>query len=129
MVMKKFIFLASLLCLASILCHLHAQSINNKSWKAYIDAPINDTAILNIYADSSSITNVKGQVMVRHHCQISGDTLIIVDATEDQGCANIKGSYKISLTGKSFTLTPINDACAGRSQALVGRKWTEVIEK
>jgi hypothetical protein len=128
--MKKLILSVVFFCVALILCQLHAQSIANKSWKTYIDAPINDTVILNMYIDSSSITNTKGQVMVRHHCKISGDTLTIEDTgTEEQGCTGIKGSYKINYIDNGFTLTLISDECDGRSQALADRKWIEAIKK
>ena len=58
--MKKIILFVSLCCMVSAMSHLHAQSIINKSWKTYIADPINDTAIFHIYADSSLITNSKG---------------------------------------------------------------------
>lgn len=125
--MQKLILLAVLFCLASTGYQLQAQSISNKSWKTYIDSPINDTAFFNIYEDSSSITNAQGQVMVRHRCKITGDTLTIEDfGFEEQGCSGVKGSYKINLAANAFTLALINDECAGRAQALVGRKWIEV---
>jgi hypothetical protein len=124
--MRKLVLLAGFVCLASTMCQLHAQSINNKSWKTYFDAPISDTAIFNIYPDLSSITNSTGEVKVRHRCNITGDTLIIEDfITEQQGCPGIRGSYKINFSGDSFTLTLIDDSCAGRSHALAGRKWIE----
>jgi hypothetical protein len=122
--MRKTFLFTTLFCLASAMSQLHSQSIKNKSWKTYIGAPINDTAIFSIHQDSSTITNTAGQVMVRHHCRIIGDTLTIEDfGAEEQGCLGIKGSYKINLTGDSFTLTLINDSCDGRSQALAGRRW------
>lgn len=124
--MQKIILLGSFFCLSSALCQLRAQSISNKSWKTYIGAPINDTAIFNIYPDSSFITNSKGAIMVRFHSEIAGDTLSFVDfGTEEQGCPDIKGVYKINSTGDSFTLKLINDSCDGRSQALADRKWME----
>jgi len=124
--MQKLILFASFLLFASTISQLPAQTINNKSWKTYIDAPINDTAILNIYSDSSFITNVRGEVMVRHHCNIAGDTLTIEDYSGDQqGCPGIKGSYKINFTDDGFTLKSISDPCDGRSHALAGRKWIE----
>jgi hypothetical protein len=127
--MQKLLLFAGFFCFASKMCQLRAQSINNKSWKTYIDAPINDSAIFNIYADSSLITNLKGEVMVRNQCKIIGDTLTIIDfSTDEQGCPGITGSYKINFTNDSFTLTLISDACAGRSQALAGRKWIEAIK-
>jgi hypothetical protein len=128
--MQKLILFAGFFCVALTMSQLRAQSINNNSWKTYIDAPINDTAIFNIYADSTFITNLKGEVMVRHQCKVISDTLTIVDfSTDEQGCPGIKGSYKINFTNDSFTLTLISDSCAGRSQALAGRKWIEAIKK
>ena len=128
--MKKMIGLVSLCCVITAMSQLHAQSIINKSWKTYIADPINDTAIFHIYTDSSMITNMKGDVMVRNHFKITGDTLTIVDyGIEEQGCPDMKGRYRINVTGNSFTLTLINDECDGRSQALAGRKWTEASAK
>jgi hypothetical protein len=125
--MRRTILVAALFCLASGACKLEAQSIYNKRWKTYISAPINDTAFFNIYADSCFITNRSGQIMVRFHSKISGDTLSFVDyGPEEQGCPDIKGIYKINADGNSFTLTIIGDECEGRSQALVGRRWVEV---
>ena len=124
--MKKIILFAGILCLGSTVSHLHAQSINNRIWKAYIGDPINDTANFHIYSDSSFITNSKGEVVVHNHCKISGDTLTVVDyGAEEQGCPDMKGKYKIDLTGNSFTLTLIDDPCEGRAHALDSRKWTE----
>ena len=128
--MKKIILFVSLCCMVSAMSHLHAQSIINKSWKTYIADPINDTAIFHIYADSSLIANSKGEVMVRNHCKITGDTLTLVDyGTEEQGCPDMNGRYRIIVTGDSFTLTLINDECVGRSHALAGRKWTDATRK
>jgi hypothetical protein len=132
---KKFIMQKVILCamsflLTSTICQLHAQSITNKCWKSYIGSPINDTAFLYIYSDSSMITNSKGAVMVRQHCKISGDTLTILDfGTEEQGCADIKGMYKINFADDNFTLSVIDDACGGRPEAFTGRIWTEAIKK
>ena len=124
--MQKIILFTASLCLASATSKLHAQSIYDKRWKSYINAPINDTAFLNVYKDSSFITNGTGQVMVRFHSSISGDTLSLIDyGTEEQGCPNLKGVYKINVTADTFTLTLIGDECDGRSQALAGRKWIE----
>jgi hypothetical protein len=124
--MQKILLFTVLFYLASAMCQLRAQSIDNKKWKSYITAPINDTAFFNIYQDSSFINNGNGQVMVRFHSKINGDTLSFVDyGTEEQGCPDIKGIYKINVAGDAFTLTLINDECAGRSQALAGRKWVE----
>ena len=122
--MQKIILFTAFLCVGSAMCQ--AQSIDNKLWKSYIGAPINDTAFLKIYKDSSFITNSNGQVMVRFLSTITGDTLSFVDyGPEEQGCPDIKGAYKINFTGHIFTLTLINDSCDGRSQALADRKWME----
>jgi hypothetical protein len=124
--MQRIILLAASFCLASTTFKLEAQSIWNKRWKSYISAPINDTAFFNIYPDSSFIANNNGQVMVRFHSKISGDTLSFIDyGTEEQGCPDIKGMYKINTMRDAFTLTLIGDECDGRSQALAGRKWVE----
>jgi hypothetical protein len=128
--MQKIILLAGFFCLTSTMYQLRAQSINNRVWKTYIGAPINDTAIFHVYPDSSFITNNNGDVMVRFHSKISGDTLTILDfGTEEQGCPDVKGNYKVSYAENSLTLTLINDPCEGRSQALAGRKWIEATKK
>jgi len=124
--MQKIILFTALVCLGSATPKLHAQSICDKRWKSYINAPINDTAFLSVYKDSSFITNGTGQVMVHFHSSISGDTLSLIDyGTEEQGCPNLKGVYKINVIGDTFTLTLIGDECDGRSQALAGRNWVE----
>jgi hypothetical protein len=128
--MLKLILCTLSFLLTSAICRLHAQSITNKCWKSYIGSPINDTAFFYIYSDSSMITNSKGDVMVRQHCKISGDTLTILDfGTEEQGCADIEGSYKINLAHNSFTLSVIDDPCGGRPQAFTAGRWTEAIKK
>jgi hypothetical protein len=120
--MQKTIMLCGLLF--SLMCHLNAQSINN-TWKAYIADPINDTAIFHIDSDSSFIASAKGGFMIRTRCNISGDTLTILDyGTEQQSCPDAKGTYKIKSDGKSLTFTLIDDSCEGRARALAGRKWT-----
>src|ERR1051326_2950668 len=96
--MKKIILFVGLFCFV-LGSHLHAQSINNRNWKAYIGDPINDTANFHIHSDSSFITNSKGEIVVHNHCKITGDTLTVEDyGSEEQGCRDIKGKYKINLT-------------------------------
>ena len=124
--MKKLILSAGLFCLASSMCELRAQSINNKSWTTFIGAPINDSAIFHIYKDSSFITNTKGQVMVHFQTKITSDTITIVDyGPEEQGCTGVTGTYKINLAGDSFTLSMIKDECDGRSEALTNKTWRQ----
>ena len=128
--MQKLILFVVFFCSASAMCQLDAQSINNKIWTTYIGNPINDTAIFHISSDSSFITNAKGEVVVRNRCKISGDTLTVMEyGSENQGCPDVKGSYKINAGDHSFTLTAINDACDGRAQAIAGRRWMEATKK
>jgi hypothetical protein len=125
--MKKILLLGSLVLLTSIVSDLHAQSIDNKNWKAYLDAPINDTVTFHIRSDSSFVTNSSGQVVIRVHCMIAGDTLTIVNQDGvETGCPDQKGRYKINLKDDNLLLTVIDDACEGRSQALQGAKWKAV---
>lgn len=124
--MKKMILLVSIFCLASIASHVCAQSINNRNWNAYFGDPINDTLTLHVHSDSSFVTNSKGEVFLRTNCIINHDTLTLSDYGEgEHSCPDAKGKYKISLNGKSFILSLIDDPCDGRAQALNGAKWTE----
>jgi len=124
--MKKSILLFSFVFFVSALSHLHAQSINNKNWKAYLDTPINDTVIFHIQSDSSFVTNSNGDVVIRIHCTITGDTLIIVNQEADEhGCLGQQGKYKINFTGDNFTLALIEDPCEGRGHALQNVKWRD----
>ena len=122
--MKKVILATGLFLLASAVCHLQAQSINNKNWKAYLADPFNDTLTLHIQSDSSFVTTSSGEVLVQSKCKITGDTLSITDySTTQYSCPDATGIYKINLSGDSFTLTLIEDPCEGRAQALNGLKW------
>src|SRR4030095_8257340 len=122
--MKKIILFTGLILFASVLSHVDAQSIDHKNWKAYLDAPINDTVTFHIQADSSFVTKSNGDVAIRIRCMVLGDTLTIVNQDAEQhGCPDQKGKYKIDSTSDSFTLTQIEDECEGRSRALQGVKW------
>ena len=124
--MQKTIIFVGLFFLASAFSGIKAQSIDNKSWKTYISDPINDTVTFHIHSDSSFVTNSQGEVMVHNHCKISRDTLTVLDyGIEEMGCPDMKGVYKINLSGNSFTLTLIDDPCDGRSNALKDRKWAQ----
>lgn len=125
--MKKMILLAGIFCFAAIASQAYAQSINNRNWKAYFADPINDSLTLHVHSDSSFVTDSKGEVMLRTNCILSADTLTLADYSEgDHSCPDAKGKYKINLSGKTFTLSLIDDACEGRARALDGVKWTEV---
>lgn len=124
--MKKIILLTGIVLFASASC-LHAQSIDNKNWKAYLDAPINDTVTFHIQSDSSYVTNSNGDVVIRMRCFIAADTLTIINQEADEhGCPDQKGKYKINFKGKSFVLTAIEDACEGRAHALQSVEWNLV---
>lgn len=127
--MKKILLFAGFFCLASFVSHLDAQSIDNKNWRASFGDPINDTLTFHIHSDSSFVTNSKGEVMLRTNCIISGDTLTLSDYGSGEHTCPDMGKYKISVSGKSFSLTVINDPCEGRSQALNDVKWAEVPKK
>ncbi|HMG69060.1 MAG TPA: hypothetical protein VK588_15285 [Chitinophagaceae bacterium] len=127
--MKKIFLFAGFFCLASMLSHLDAQSINNKSWWASFGDPINDTLTFHIHSDSSFVTTSKGDVMLRTNCIISGDTLTLSDyGTGEHTCPDM-GKYKINMKGNIFSLTVITDPCEGRAQALNDVKWTQVPKK
>ena len=124
--MKKMILLACVFCLAAIVSNVCGQSINNRNWKAFFPAEINDTLTLHVHSDSSFVTNSKGEVMLRTNCIIKADTLTLSDYGESEHtCPNALGKYKINLNGKSLTLSLIDDSCDGRAHALDGVKWTE----
>lgn len=124
--MKKILLFAGLFCLMSAASSLFAQSINNRNWKTFIADPLNDTLTFHIKADSSFVTNGSGATILRTNCIISGDTLTLSDyGYGDYTCPDMKGMYKITLNGGSFTLKLINDPCDGRTHALDGIKWTE----
>ena len=125
--MKKVILFGGFFCLTLLICHVRAQSINNRNWKAFFADPINDTLTLHVHSDSSFVTDSKGEVMLRTNCILTGDTLTLSDYGEgEHTCPDAKGKYKISLNGQSFTLSLIDDGCEGRARALDGVKWTEV---
>ena len=122
--MKKLILLPALLLLA--LAQLHAQSINNKNWKAFFGEPFNDTLIFHVRGDSSFVTTSNGDVLVQTKCVITGDTFTLSDySTGDFSCPGMTGKYKIDLKGDNFTATLIEDACDGRARALDGVRWTK----
>jgi hypothetical protein len=125
--MKKILLFIGIVFLVPTLSHLHAQSIDNKNWKAYLDAPINDTVTFHIHSDSSFVTKSNGEVVIRVQCMIAGGTLTIVNQeAEEHGCPDQKGKYKIGLKDDSLILTLIDDACEGRARALHGVKWKSI---
>jgi hypothetical protein len=127
--MKPILLFTGLIFFVSALSHLQAQSIDNKNWKAYLEAPISDTVTFHIHSDSSFVTNSNGDVVIRLRCSVAGDTLTIVNQDgEETGCPDQKGKYRINLNDDVLILTLIDDACEGRSRALQGIKWKSVIK-
>ena len=122
--MKKIILLTGLFFLTSAMFHLRAQSINNKTWKAFFAEPFNDTLTFHIKSDSSFVTLRTGEMLVQTNCKIIGDTLTLADySTNEYSCPDVTGRYKINLSGDSFILTFIEDPCEGRVRALDGVRW------
>ena len=124
--MKKIVLSAGIVFFFS-LSALRAQSIDNKNWKAYLDAPINDTITFHIHSDSSFLTNSNGDIVIRLQCAIASDTVSMVNKDGEQhGCPDQKGKYKINIKDGDLILTLIDDPCEGRSRALHGVKWKAV---
>lgn len=127
--MRKLLFTGILFLTVAVSSTLQAQSISNRSWKSYIDDPINDSIILHIYGDSSTVTNLQGAVFLRIECTIQHDTLKVVDKRDDdRGCPDSVGLYKIQQEENSFTLILIDDTCDGRATALTNRKWLAMMK-
>ena len=121
--MKKAFLFICLFCSTIALSHLHAQSIDNSNWKAFID-PLSDTLTIHISGDSSFVTRSDGEVLVRSSFTITGDTLTISDyGTGEYVCPDAKGKYSFTVSDDSLILTLIEDSCEGRASALNGLKW------
>jgi len=126
--MKKIILMTGLICLAFL--HSQSQSIDNRNWKAYLTAPINDTVTFHLNSNSSFITNSNGEVVIRLSCIITADTLTMVNQDPNEhGCPDQKGVYAINFKENGFTLDLINDACEGRAHALTGVTWKDPEKK
>ena len=124
--MQKLVLLVCFIIAVSAKNKLNAQSIDNRIWKTFVSDPLNDTLVFHFRSDSSYVTDSRGNVMVRTHCIISGDTLTLEDyGSEPMSCIGRKGIYKINKTKTSFTLILIDDTCDGRSEALNNRIWIE----
>jgi len=116
--------MTGLICLGFLFSH--SQSIDNRNWKAYLTAPINDTVTFHLNSDSSFITNSNGEVVIRLSCIITADTLTMVNQDPNEhGCPDQKGVYVINFKENGFTLDLINDACEGRAHALTGITWKD----
>lgn len=121
--MKKSILAAA--CLVFIgFTQSHAQSLQNTHWHTLFSAPINDSATLNIYMDTSNITNSKGIEIVRSIFHVSHDTVTIKDVGGEIACGDEMGVYTFTMTKTTLKLMLVTDACDGRANSLSGRVWT-----
>ena len=104
-----------------------AQAIKNTSWKAYFDAPINDTATLTVGNDSTTITNTQGMTVVMSAIHIAGDTITIKDVTGPIACPpDATGTYTYTIATDKMVLHLVSDDCDGRASAISNREWTKV---
>jgi hypothetical protein len=126
--MKKFTLLFLIISAAAV-TSLKAQSLSNTNWKAYIGDPLNDTLTLHIKNDSSFVTTRSGDVLVRSLCQLSADTLTLIDYDGPDACPNTPGKYKSTVTADTMILTLISDDCQGRAGAINNLKWIKVVQK
>ena len=121
---KSIFFLAFLFSSASL--RLHAQSIQNTSWKTFFADPISDSITIHFGADASFITGSKGDTLVRSDTRISGDTLTFNDYGGIYGCLGLTGKYKIHMTQATLNLELIYDPCEGRSQSSAVTTWRKI---
>ena len=122
--MKKTILFTVILLLTAAF-GLRAQSIGNSDWKTFIGDPLNDTLTFHIRGDSSYVTTSQGDVVVRSHCTISGDTLSLRDYEGQYACPDMEGKYKFMINGQVLVLTLIDDPCEGRMHSIDGIKWAK----
>ncbi|HEX9513892.1 MAG TPA: hypothetical protein VF939_25550 [Puia sp.] len=107
---------------------LKAQSLQNTSWKVYIDA-LHDTITLHIGKDSSFVTDSGGDVVVRSVCKVKKDTLSLRDYEGKYFCPDGEGVYKVAVTADALSFTLVNDPCEGRNSSISGTKWIRVTDK
>jgi len=126
-IMKKITLLAVFFFSSLVVTSLHAQSLSNTNWKAYIGDPLNDTITLHIKTDSSFVTGTDGGVKVRSLFKLSTDTLTLTDYDGPNACPGQPGKYKLSLTVDTLIFTLISDDCEGRAGVLNNLKWKKVM--
>jgi hypothetical protein len=107
---------------------LNAQSLQNTSWKAYLD-PVHDTLTLHIGKDSSFVTDSGGEVVVRSVCKIGKDTLCLRDYEGKYFCPDGEGVYKVAVVDGTLNFTLVNDPCEGRNSSINGTRWIKVVDK
>jgi hypothetical protein len=126
-IMKKITLLAVFFFSSLVVTSLHAQTLSNTNWKAYIGDPLNDTITLHIKTDSSFVTNKAGDVLVRSLCKLSTDTLTLTDYDGPNACPAQPGKYKLSITVDTLIFILISDDCEGRAGVLNNLKWKKVM--
>lgn len=125
--MRKLIPLTPFFLIAGAFQYLHAQSVRNTAWKAFLES-VRDTVTLHIKTDSSYATNSVGDVLVRSSFKIVKDTLTIRDVDGRYVCPDADGIYKITVDRDNLIFGLINDPCDGRSNAISSIKWIKVPE-
>jgi len=104
----------------------NAQSLQNTTWKAYINGP-NDTVTLHIGKDTSFVTMGAGDVVVvKSICRVSKDTLSLQDFEGQYLCPDGTGVYLYTVTADKLVLKMVNDPCDGRATAINGVAWARV---
>jgi hypothetical protein len=126
--MKRLIFPAFLILAMAATSSLRAQTLVNTSWKTYIEQ-LNDTLTLHFNQDSSFVSTGSGNVVVRSHWKISGDTVMLNDYDGEYACINMVGRYKMEFTGDMLHFALIEDACEGRAGSLSNARWKKAGEK
>ena len=108
---------------------LHAQTLRNTSWKAFIADPLHDSITIHITTDSSFVTTSDGSVIVKSVFKVSGDTLTLSDYDGQHACPDATGRYKVAVADDMLTFALIDDPCEGRTGALTHAKWRRLPEK
>ena len=125
--MRKLIVLTVVLLVAAV-TNGEAQSLQNTSWKMYIEQ-LHDTLTLHLGKDSSFVTDGGGEVVVRSTFKMTKDTLNLKDYEGRYQCPGEEGIYKVAVIDDALNFTLINDPCEGRTGSLSGSKWVKVIDK
>jgi hypothetical protein len=122
--MKK-LTISVMFMLAAGAAGIQAQSIENSSWKFYVDA-LHDTLTLHIAKDSSFVTTSMGDVVVRSAFKSVKDTLKMRDVAGEYACPDGEGVYRFTIEDDWLSFFLVADPCTGRSEAISGSKWKKV---
>ncbi|HTI93114.1 MAG TPA: hypothetical protein VL727_21090 [Puia sp.] len=108
---------------------LSAQSIQSTAWKGFYQ-PLADTLTLYLLTDSSSLISTTGTPLLLSTFKLSGDKITFRDYGGINGCPHdLTGSYRISQTADTLTLTMAEDPCAGRGDFFLIKKWIRFTPK